>query len=198
MVELLCHVGLRLSCAYVNLGLFVASCHRLLACWLGSWLRWSSLWCCPLASTVLVTTLWAWLGFVVCLACARQWPLSHECVALVSYVLGFVCLLTVCTLRCDMVGSLAFMYQELTREVDVTGNVCMKGCCLLAARMLRSALFEPLRSALLGICVGFVCTRWCLASCVACLPRVSCILGSQFGLVVLRLLCFFVLRIPPS
>ena len=71
-----------------------------------------------------------------------------------------------------MIGSLAFMYQELTREVDVTGNVCMKGCCLLAARML-SAL-KLLRSALLGVCVGFVYTHWRLACCVACLPRVSC------------------------
>ena len=63
-----------------------------------------------------------------------------------------------------MIGSLAFMYQELTREMDVTGNVCMKDCCLLAARML---------SALLGVCVGFVYTHWRLACCVVWLPRMS-------------------------
>ncbi len=107
---------------------------------------------CPLASTVLVTTIWARLGL--------------------PHVLDFVCLLTVCTLRRGMVGSLAFMYQELTLKVDVAGNVCMKGCCLLAARMF-SAL-KLLRSALLGIRVGFGCTHWRLACCVACLPRVSC------------------------
>ena len=65
------------------------------------------------------------------------------------------------------------MYQELIREVDVIGSVCMKLCCLLAARMV-SAL-EPLRSALLGMCVGFVCTRRRFAYFVAYLLHVCCL-----------------------
>ena len=183
MVERLCRISLRLSCAYAN---FVINCYvvpraagipnRIVT------LCWSSSWYCvePLPPgcirVVTLPTCWVratfmlgWFGFVVGPACVRQWPLSQ---ALVSYMSGFVCLHAVCALRCDMIDSLALCTYAVILEL-------LRSCDLLRVNYWRRACFA---TCLLHVCITKAARSVCMNSVVRllrvhplapCLPRVS-------------------------